>query len=71
MDPRKARLTGRAIVPPSIVCDEEPLADSKVRLEHIAVAAYYKAQARGFVPGLELDDWLDAEEDYDIAMEED
>ncbi|MDV6345501.1 DUF2934 domain-containing protein [Nitrosomonas sp. Is37] len=31
------------------------------RYSHIAVAAYYKAQARGFQPGHELDDWLAAE----------
>jgi DUF2934 family protein len=28
---------------------------------HIAASAYYKAQARGFVPGHELEDWLAAE----------
>ncbi len=28
---------------------------------HIAVSAYYKAQARGFKPGNELADWLAAE----------
>lgn len=27
----------------------------------IAVAAYYKAEARGFTPGYELNDWVDAE----------
>jgi hypothetical protein len=27
----------------------------------IAVTAYYKAQARGFQPGHELEDWLTAE----------
>lgn len=32
--------------------------------EHIAVAAYYKAQARGFAPGSELDDWLQAESEF-------
>lgn len=31
------------------------------RIAHIAVSAYYKAQARGFQPGHELDDWLAAE----------
>lgn len=31
------------------------------RYFRIAVAAYYKAQARGFQPGHELDDWLAAE----------
>ena len=27
----------------------------------IAEAAYFKAEKRGFMPGLEMDDWLDAE----------
>lgn len=31
------------------------------RDEHIAVAAYYRAQARNFEPGYEMDDWLAAE----------
>jgi hypothetical protein len=38
--------------------------ESKVRHQWISVAAYYKAQDRGFAPGLELDDWLAAEKDY-------
>ena len=38
--------------------------ESKTRHQWISVAAYYKAQARGFVPGLELDDWFAAEKDY-------
>ncbi|SER15158.1 Protein of unknown function [Nitrosomonas sp. Nm51] len=36
------------------------LADTD-RYAHIAVSAYYKAQARGFEPGHELADWLAAE----------
>ncbi|MDP3609324.1 MAG: DUF2934 domain-containing protein [Methylophilus sp.] len=31
------------------------------RLSHIAESAYYKAEARGFSSGYELDDWLAAE----------
>lgn len=31
------------------------------RSSHIATLAYYKAQARGFEPGHELEDWLLAE----------
>ena len=27
----------------------------------IAVAAYYRAEHRGFAPGCEMDDWLEAE----------
>ena len=33
----------------------------KVLADHIATAAYYRAQARGFAPGREVEDWLDAE----------
>lgn len=32
--------------------------------EWISVAAYYKAEARGFESRKELDDWLEAEVDY-------
>lgn len=34
--------------------------DARFRIE---VAAYYKALARGFAPGHELDDWLAAEKE--------
>ena len=29
--------------------------------EQVAIAAYFKAEARGFEPGHELEDWLAAE----------
>ena len=31
------------------------------RAQMIATAAYFRAQERGFVPGFELQDWLEAE----------
>ncbi len=31
------------------------------QISRIAESAYYKAEARGFLPGYELDDWLAAE----------
>ena len=31
------------------------------KLSCIAVSAYYKAEARGYEPGHEMQDWLDAE----------
>jgi hypothetical protein len=37
----------------------EPMQEN--RNSRIAIAAYYKAQERGFQPGHELDDWLAAE----------
>ena len=36
----------------------------------IAKAAYYRAQARGFAPGCELDDWLAAEVEVGPARDE-
>lgn len=38
-------------------------ADERRRL--IAEAAYYRAEARGFAPGSETDDWLAAEAEID------
>lgn len=35
--------------------------ESEDKLSCIAVAAYYKAEARGYEPGHEMQDWLDAE----------
>ena len=40
------------------------------RLTLIAEAAYFRAQARGFAPGGELDDWLDAELEVDERLAE-
>ena len=37
------------------------------RLRRIREAAYFKAEKRGFAPGHELDDWLEAEEEVDQA----
>jgi len=37
------------------------LPDRDVR---IAELAYYKAESRGFEPGHELDDWLEAEREF-------
>lgn len=36
------------------------------RHDRIAVAAFLLAEARGFVPGQELDDWLRAERQIDM-----
>jgi hypothetical protein len=38
-------------------------AQSSTSSEHIARTAYYCAERRGFAPGHELDDWLEAERD--------
>lgn len=45
----------------------QPSAAHPAPAEHIAVAAYFKAQARGFAPGGELDDWLQAESEIGLG----
>jgi hypothetical protein len=35
----------------------------------IATAAYYRAEHRGFAPGAELQDWLEAEAELDSKRE--
>jgi len=37
--------------------------------KRIAEAAYYKAEARGFEPGFEVDDWLNAERELSTDIE--
>lgn len=51
----------RAGIPSISISPEE-------RWKMIAIAAYHKAEARGFVPGGELQDWLKAEEEIDILI---
>lgn len=38
------------------------------RWKMIAIAAYHKAEARGFAPGGEVQDWLEAETEVDILI---
>ncbi len=38
------------------------------RRTHIAVAAYHKAEKRGFAPGAELQDWIEAEKEIDALL---
>jgi hypothetical protein len=38
---------------------------AEARRRRTAIAAFYRAQARGFAPGKELEDWLEAEREID------
>jgi hypothetical protein len=42
-----------------------PLIPASLRHDMIRDAAYFRAQARGFVPGKEIEDWLAAEQDVE------
>jgi hypothetical protein len=41
------------------------------RQRMIAEAAYYRAHARGFAPGYELEDWLQAEAEVNRILKRD
>lgn len=44
------------------------LAANEERWRLIAEAAYYRVQARGFAPGQEIEDWLQAEAEIDRRL---
>lgn len=46
---------------PVIGIEPKHLENEEEKLTRIAVAAYYKAEARGYEPGYEMQDWLEAE----------
>jgi hypothetical protein len=56
---RVTRKSGRSTSSGSVARPEVMI--DRDRQHNIAVRAYYLAERRGFVPGYELDDWLDAE----------
>lgn len=42
--------------------------DHAIRRQMIAEAAYYRAERRRFEPGLDLEDWVEAEQQVNAAM---
>ena len=66
----RTRTTSRA-VPASKNADAatHPM-DGKQRRELIAVAAYFRAERRGFAPSAEWDDWFQAEIEIDTQLQE-
>lgn len=51
--------------PESDELDVAPANDAISREQLIAVAAYFRAEQRGFTPGNEMSDWLEAEADME------
>jgi hypothetical protein len=43
--------------------NETQVKDANERWQRTATAAFYRAEARGFLPGSELEDWLAAEKE--------
>ena len=58
----KRKITSSA--PVTIIADGVPSSKVDSRNSWIANTAYLKAATRGFLPGHELDDWLEAESEY-------
>ncbi len=52
-------VTGKAAVAKVIAKPAAPSPEERERW--VAIAAYYRAEQRGFAPGYELEDWLEAE----------
>ena len=57
----------RASIQPKRRAGGGPAANAE-RWRLIAEAAYYRAQARGFAPGQEIEDWLQAEAEVDRRL---
>ena len=55
--PKSSRKVPRKIKASSITTG----VNGQEKRELIGIAAYYRAERRGFIPGFELDDWLAAE----------
>lgn len=49
--------------------DSQTMLSAEERNQMIAVAAYYKAEQRGFASGDELGDWLAAEKESKLLLE--
>lgn len=45
------------------------IGDAEAKRRLIADIAYFAAERRGFSPGFELDDWLQAEQEVEASME--
>ena len=59
----------KKLVPSDAAAIPQPV-KPETREQEIALSAYYRAQARGFSAGRELEDWLQAEQEvaaYDAA----
>ena len=58
--PRKAAASAGPVSRPAAAVSDKPLTNEDL-YKLIAEAAYFKAKARGFAPGGEVQDWIAAE----------
>jgi hypothetical protein len=59
----KSKIGGKAVPGEEMTSKVKPELKDE-RFDSIATGAYYRAEARGFTSGQELDDWLQAESEF-------
>lgn len=58
---KSSKATGKIPVSPGTEIESKEALNNEDMVSRIAVSAYYKAAARGYEPGHEIQDWLEAE----------
>jgi hypothetical protein len=66
---RAKSTTPSARTPPAAAAPDAAPPDAERRRALIAEAAYRRAAQRNFAPGGELEDWLAAEREVDVALQ--
>jgi hypothetical protein len=61
---KKDKVNGSSTQAPPVL----PQATGYPREELVAVAAYYRAERRGFAPNAEISDWLEAEAEVENLL---
>jgi len=73
--PQRKPETEKALAPMAVAASKKEERSSAAPLSAeeiyrmIREAAYFKAEARGFAPGVELQDWLDAEKEVKQTLQ--
>lgn len=69
-EPLRAKLAAEVpdVESESVLTRDGTYTEPEDRLEMIAEAAYYRAEKRGFEPGHEIEDWLEAETAVDATI---
>jgi hypothetical protein len=63
-EPSKKKITKKKVIKKSTSLDITP----EERWKMVAIAAYHKAEKRGFAPGNELQDWTESEKEIDLLL---
>lgn len=58
---KSSKVTGKTSTSPKAKVKSKEALNNVDMVSRIAVSAYYKAEARGYEPGHEIQDWLEAE----------